>query len=114
MRAVTEDADFRRVASSTVRAVLAYRPRPSKAALVYVRAARQACQDGDAARAWMERTTGSFACYTAPGDHFEMMEPPQAARVATILRWQLAQCGDLRSEEPGQTVVEALAQPAIS
>jgi amino acid adenylation domain-containing protein len=105
---LAEDACFRRVALSTVRAVLRYRPRPTTAALVYLRAAHQEPLDGDAARAWMERTTGSFACSTVPGDHFAMMEPPQVDRVASLLRRHLAPCADLRNEET--VLLEALVR----
>ncbi|WP_437327214.1 amino acid adenylation domain-containing protein [Sorangium sp. So ce381] len=89
--ALQEDTPFRAIVLSTWRAMTLYEPRPTQASVLFVRAREQLDErESDDAGYWMNLTRGPFAMHQVPGNHFTMMEPPQVASVARVLREHIA------------------------
>ncbi|WP_444547642.1 amino acid adenylation domain-containing protein [Sorangium atrum] len=98
--ALQEDTPFRAIVLSTWRAMTLYEPRPTQASVLFVRAREQLEAESDDVGYWMNLTRGPFAMHQVPGNHFTMMEPPQVASVARVIREHIAARSHARTAIP--------------
>ncbi|WP_437590514.1 amino acid adenylation domain-containing protein [Sorangium sp. So ce1000] len=99
--ALQEDAPFRAIVLSTWRAMTLYEPRPTQASVLFARAREQlGASESDDVGYWMNLTRGSFVMHQVPGNHFTMMEPPQVAAVARVIREHIAARSPARAGIP--------------
>ncbi|WP_437297431.1 amino acid adenylation domain-containing protein [Sorangium sp. So ce426] len=99
--ALQEDAPFRAIVLSTWRAMTRYEPRPTEASVLFVRARDQLdASESDDVDYWRDLARGRFVMHQVPGNHFTMMEPPQVASVARVVRAHITARSRVRARIP--------------
>jgi thioesterase domain-containing protein len=109
--ALREDAPFRAIVLSTWRAMTRYEPRPTEASVLFVRARDQlGASEPDDVDYWRDLTRGRFVMHQVPGNHFTMMEPPQVASVARVVRAHITARSRVRARIPESTARSGLSR----
>ncbi len=83
-----------RVFLANNRAHLAHQMEPYNGRLVLLRAADE---PDDVTEPWRALARGSFECYTVPGTHYSVLQPPHVTDVARVMRRCLRDSGDAGS-----------------
>ncbi|NUQ79828.1 MAG: alpha/beta fold hydrolase, partial [Polyangiaceae bacterium] len=97
--ALRTDAALGSIMLAMSEALANYEACPIETEIAYIRA-REDREPGDlhAEQAWMDRAKGAFTLHNVLGNHFTMMEPPNIAAVARVVRQHLMTLGPVRLE----------------